>query len=41
VAVIVIIKVAFAEEPKWTTAMAKNMCQVVNRVVETLADAPK
>jgi hypothetical protein len=34
-------KVAFAEEPKWTTMMAKNVRQVVNRVVGTLANAPK
>jgi len=34
-------KATSAEEPKWTTMMAKNMCQVVSRVVETLADAPK
>jgi hypothetical protein len=31
----------FADEPKWTTMMAKNMRQVVNRAVETLADVPK
>ncbi len=29
------------EEPKWTTVMAKNVCQVVSRAVETLADALK
>jgi hypothetical protein len=23
-------KVVFTEEPKWTTVMAKNMCQVVS-----------
>jgi hypothetical protein len=34
-------KVVFAEEPKWTTMMAKNVRQVVNQVVETLANAPK
>jgi len=34
-------KVAFAEEPKWITMMAKNVHQVVNRAVETLANAPK
>jgi hypothetical protein len=33
--------VAFVEEPKWTTVMAKNVHQVVSRVVETLANAPK
>jgi hypothetical protein len=27
--------------PKWTTVMAKNVRQVVNRVVETLADMLK
>jgi hypothetical protein len=34
-------KVAFVEEPKWTIVMAKNTRQVVSRVVETLANAPK
>jgi hypothetical protein len=34
-------KVVSMEEPKWTTVMAKNVCYVVSRVVETLADAPK
>ncbi len=34
-------KVASMEEPKWTTVMAKNVHQVVSRVMETLADAPK
>jgi hypothetical protein len=34
-------KATFAEEPKWTMVMAKNVRQVVNRIVETLADAPK
>jgi hypothetical protein len=34
-------KVASMEEPKWTTMMAKNMRQVVNRAVGTLANAPK
>ncbi len=29
------------EEPKWTMVIAKNVCQVVSQVVETLADAPK
>jgi hypothetical protein len=32
---------ASIEEPKSTTVMAKNVCQVVNRVVETLVDTPK
>ncbi len=34
-------KVMFVEEPKWTTVMTKNVWQVVNQVVETLADVPK
>ncbi len=34
-------KVASTEEPKWTTVMAKNVRQVVSRVVETLANVPK
>jgi len=34
-------KVAFVEELKWTTVMAKNVRQVDSWVVETLADAPK
>jgi hypothetical protein len=29
------------EEPKWTTVMAKNVCQVISRAMETLANAPK
>jgi hypothetical protein len=29
------------EEAKWTTVMAKNMRQVVNQAMETLADKPK
>jgi hypothetical protein len=33
--------VASIEEPKLTTVMAKNVCQVVSRAVETLANAPK
>jgi hypothetical protein len=37
----IIAKVASAEEPKWTTVMAKNVCQMVSQVVETLADVPK
>jgi hypothetical protein len=41
VAVTVIAKAMFAEEPKWTTMMAKNMCQVVSRAVETLVGVPK
>jgi hypothetical protein len=38
---VVTAKATFAEEPKWTTVMAKNVHQVVNQVVETLANAPK
>jgi hypothetical protein len=34
-------KAESAEEPKWTMVMAKNVRQVVNRAMETLADAPK
>jgi hypothetical protein len=34
-------KVAFAEEPKWTLVMAKNVRQVVNQVVETLTNSPR
>ncbi len=34
-------KATFAEEPKWTTMMVKNVRQVVSWVVETLADTPK
>jgi hypothetical protein len=39
--VVVTAKATFAEEPKWTTVMAKNVRQVVNWVVETMADVPK
>jgi hypothetical protein len=39
--VAIIAKVVFTEEAKWTTMMAKNVRQVVNQVVETLADTPK
>ncbi len=38
---IITTKVASIEEPKWTMVMAKNVCQMVSRVVETLVDAPK
>jgi hypothetical protein len=41
VAVAVIAKDMFTEEPKWTTMMAKNLRQMVSRAVETLADVPK
>jgi hypothetical protein len=34
-------KVVSIEEAKWTTMMAKNVHQVVNQAVETLADTPK
>ncbi len=37
----IIAKVASMEEPKWTTVMAKNVCQVVSWAVETLANVPK
>jgi hypothetical protein len=40
-ATIVTTKAASGEEPKWTMVMAKNRRQVVNRVVETLANMPK
>jgi hypothetical protein len=39
VVVALIVSVASVKKPKWTTMMAKNMRQVVNRAVETLADA--
>jgi signal recognition particle receptor subunit beta len=29
------------KEPKWTTVMAKYVCQVVNQAMETLTDVPK
>ncbi len=38
---IVTTKVMFAEEPKWTMVMAKNVRQVVSQAVETLTYAPK
>jgi hypothetical protein len=34
-------KVLFTKEPKRTTVMAKNVRQVVNKAMETLANAPK
>ncbi|CAK9873192.1 unnamed protein product [Sphagnum jensenii] len=34
-------KATSAEEPKWTTVMAKNVHQVVSRAMETLTDTPK
>jgi hypothetical protein len=33
VATTIIATVIYTKEPKWTTVMAKNMCQVVSRVV--------
>jgi hypothetical protein len=39
--VVITAKAASAEKPKWTMVMAKNVRQVVSRVVETLVDAPK
>jgi hypothetical protein len=41
VAVAVTTKVMSTKEPKWTTVMAKNMCQVVSQAMETFVDAPK
>jgi len=40
-AVAITTKATSTKEPKWTMVMAKNVCQVVNQAVETLADAPK
>jgi hypothetical protein len=40
-AMVVITKAMYMEEPKWTMMLAKNVCQVVSWVVETLVDAPK
>jgi hypothetical protein len=34
----IITKATFAEKPKWTTMMAKNVRHVVSQVVKTLAD---
>ncbi len=34
-------KAMYAEEPKWTTVMAKNVRQVVSWAMETFANAPK
>jgi hypothetical protein len=34
-------KVVSTKETKWTTVMAKNVCQVGNQAVETLVDTPK
>ncbi len=40
-AAVITSKATSTEKPKWTTVMAKNVCQVVNWAMETLADAPK
>ncbi len=40
-AAVVMTKVLYAEEPKWTMVMPKNMHQVVSRAMETLVDTPK
>jgi hypothetical protein len=37
----IIAKVVSTEEAKWTMVMAKNVRQVVNQAVESLADTPK
>jgi hypothetical protein len=34
-------KAVSTKEAKWTTMMAKNVRQVVNQAVETLANTPK
>jgi hypothetical protein len=41
VAMILTTNVASTKEPKWTTMMAKNVRQVVNQVMETLAHVPQ
>jgi hypothetical protein len=38
---VVTTRVASIEEPKWTIMITKNVRQVVNRAMETLADMPK
>jgi hypothetical protein len=40
-AIAITTKAVFTKEPKWTTVMAKNMCYVVSRTMETLANASK
>ncbi len=40
-ATVVTAKVTPAENPKWTIMMAKNMRQVVNQAMGTLANMPK
>jgi Fe-S cluster assembly ATPase SufC len=37
----IIAKATSTEDPKWTTVIAKNVHQVVNRAMETLANMPK
>ncbi len=37
----IIAKAVSTEEAKWTMVMAKNVRQVVNQAVESLADTPK
>jgi hypothetical protein len=34
-------KATFTKDPKWTMVIAKNVRQVVNQTMETLADVPK
>jgi hypothetical protein len=41
VAMAITAKVMSTEEAKWTTVMAKNVHQMANQVVETLANMPK
>ncbi len=38
-AMAIITKVVSTKEPKWTIVMAKNVCQMVSCIVETLTDA--
>ncbi len=38
-ATVITTKAAFTKEPKWTIVMAKNVCQVVSFIAETLVDA--
>ncbi len=40
-AVVVTVKIASVEEPKWTTMMAKNVRHVGSQAMETLVDTPK
>ncbi len=41
VTAIIIVKVIFMKESKWTMVMTKNMREVVSQAVETLANMPK